>query len=157
MSGDSSAEKVITAANQLAAEKRFFHWHLEFPDVFKNDGFDCILGNPPWERIKLQEKEFFAARDAEIAKAANKSEREKLIKTLPERKPELAKEFEGAKHDAEAQSKFIRESNRFPLTAVGDVNTYAVFSETARDLIAGNGRAGIIVPTGGSNLRRDTL
>jgi hypothetical protein len=139
---------IVDAANQLAAEKGFFHWALEFPDVFENDGFDCILGNPPWERIKLQEKEFFASRDAEIAKAANKSEREKLIKTLPSRKPDLAREFEAAKHDAEAQSKFIRESNRFPLTAVGDVNTYAVFSETARDLIAGNGRAGIIVPTG---------
>lgn len=141
-------QNIVDAANQLASEKGFFHWALEFPDVFENDGFDCILGNPPWERIKLQEKEFFASRDGEIAKAANKSEREKLIKTLPTRKPELAREFEAAKHDAEAQSKFIRESNRFPLTAVGDVNTYAVFSETARDLIAGNGRAGIIVPTG---------
>ncbi|WP_242025674.1 endonuclease domain-containing protein [Phormidium tenue] len=139
---------IVDAANQLASEKGFFHWALEFPDVFENDGFDCILGNPPWERIKLQEKEFFALRDGEIAKAANKSEREKLIKALPTQKPELAREFEAAKHDAEAQSKFIRESNRFPLTAVGDVNTYAVFSETARDLIAGNGRAGIIVPTG---------
>ena len=139
---------IVDAANQLASEKGFFHWVLEFPDVFENDGFDCILGNPPWERIKLQEKEFFASRDVDIAKAANKSEREKLIKTLPTRKPELAREFEAAKHDADAQSKFIRESNRFPLTAVGDVNTYAVFSETARDLIAGNGRAGIIVPTG---------
>jgi hypothetical protein len=139
---------IVDAANQLASEKGFFHWALEFPDVFENDGFDCILGNPPWERIKLQEKEFFASRDGDIAKAANKSEREKLIKTLPTQKPELAREFEAAKHDAEAQSKFIRESNRFPLTAVGDVNTYAVFSETARDLIAGNGRAGIIVPTG---------
>jgi len=139
---------IVDAANQLASEKGFFHWALEFPDVFENDGFDCILGNPPWERIKLQEKEFFASRDGDIAKAANKSEREKLIKALPTLKPELATEFEAAKHDAEAQSKFIRESNRFPLTAVGDVNTYAVFSETARDLIAGNGRAGIIVPTG---------
>jgi len=139
---------IVDAANQLASEKGFFHWALEFPDVFENDGFDCILGNPPWERIKLQEKEFFASRDVDIAKAANKSEREKLIKDLPTLKPELAREFESAKHDAEAQSKFIRESNRFPLTAVGDVNTYAVFSETARDLIAGNGRAGIIVPTG---------
>jgi hypothetical protein len=139
---------IVDAANQLASEKGFFHWALEFPDVFENDGFDCILGNPPWERIKLQEKEFFASRDGEIAKAANKSEREKLIKALPTQKPELAREFEAAKHDAEAQSKFIRESNRFPLTAVGDVNTYAVFSETARDLIAGNGKAGIIVPIG---------
>lgn len=139
---------IVDAANQLASEKGFFHWALEFPDVFENDSFDCILGNPPWERIKLQEKEFFASRDGEIAKAANKSEREKLIRTLPSRKPELAREFESAKHDAEAQSKFIRESNRFPLTAVGDVNTYAIFSENARDLIAPNGIAGIIVPIG---------
>jgi hypothetical protein len=139
---------IIDAANQLASEKRFFHWRLEFPDVFENDGFDCILGNPPWERIKLQEKEFFASRDVDIVNAANKSEREKLIKTLKDRKPDLARAFEEAKHDAEAQSKFIRESSRFPLTAVGDVNTYAVFSETVRDIISPNGRAGIIVPTG---------
>jgi hypothetical protein len=141
-------QNIVDAANQLASEKGFFHWALEFPDVFENDGFDCILGNPPWERIKLQEKEFFASRDVDIAKAANKSEREKLIKTLPTQKPELAREFESAKHDTEAQSKFIRESNRFPLTSVGDVNTYAIFSENARDLIAPNGIAGIIVPIG---------
>ena len=34
-----------------------------------NGGFDVILGNPPWERVKLQEKEFFAGRDPEIANA----------------------------------------------------------------------------------------
>ena len=139
---------IVDAANQLASEKGFFHWALEFPDVFENDGFDCILGNPPWEMLQIAEKEFFASRDVDIVNAMNKSEREKLIKTLPQRKPQLAKEFENAKHDAEAQNKFIRESDRFPLTAVGKINTYAVFSETAKDLIAGNGRAGIIVPTG---------
>ena len=141
-------QNIVDAANQLASEKGFFHWALEFPDVFENDGFDCILGNPPWEMLQIAEKEFFASRDVDIAKAMNKAEREKLIKTLPTRKPELARDFENAKHDAEAQNKFIRESSRFSLTAVGKINTYAVFSETARDLIAGNGRAGIIVPTG---------
>jgi len=38
----------------VAQEKRFFHWFLEFPEVFQNDGFDCILGNPPFlENRKL--------------------------------------------------------------------------------------------------------
>ena len=146
--GNTSIEKIIDAANELAKQNRFFHWCLEFPEVFENGGFDCILGNPPWERIKLQEKEFFASKDFEIANAQNKAVREKLIKTLPERKPELAKAWDEAKHDAEAQGKFIRESGRFPLTSVGDINTYSVFSETARRLIAPAGRAGIIVPTG---------
>ncbi|MDM3855181.1 MAG: N-6 DNA methylase [Aphanizomenon gracile PMC649.10] len=157
---------LIDAANKLAQEKNFFHWPLEFPEVFNPQpenssnyelritnyelpkGFDCVLGNPPWERIKLQEKEFFASRNLDIANAPNKAARERLIKELPKQNPGLAQAFEDAKHDAEAQSKFIREGGRFPLTAVGDINTYAVFAETTRSLISVNGRVGVIVPTG---------
>ncbi|URD53493.1 Eco57I restriction-modification methylase domain-containing protein [Chroococcidiopsis sp. CCNUC1] len=146
--GNTSTQKVVEAANKLAQEKHFFHWCLEFPEVFEVGGFDCVLGNPPWERIKLQEKEFFASRNAEIANAENKAAREKLIKELPKKNLDLAQAFEEAKHDAEAQSKFIRESMRFPLTAVGDINTYAVFAETTRKLISPDGRVGVIVPTG---------
>lgn len=148
LKGNLSTQKVVDAANKLAEEKRFFHWCLEFPEVFEQGGFDCVLGNPPWERIKLQEKEFFGSRDEEIAKAANKAARNKLIKGLAKTNPQLAQEFEEAKHDADAQGKFIRESERFPLTAVGDINTYAVFAETTRKLISGDGRVGVIVPTG---------
>jgi hypothetical protein len=57
-------------------------------------------------------------------------------------------QFDAAKYRAEAESRFVRASGRFPLTAVGDVNTYALFAEHARDLLAPTGRAGIIVPTG---------
>ncbi|MBE9053237.1 N-6 DNA methylase [Nostocales cyanobacterium LEGE 11386] len=146
--GNSTTQKIVDAANKVAEDKHFFHWPLEFPEVFEQGGFDCVLGNPPWERIKLQEKEFFASRSAEIANAANKAAREKLIKELPKKNPELAQAFEDAKHDAEAQSKFIRESQRYPLTAVGDINTYAVFTESTRKLTSPDGRAGIIVPTG---------
>jgi hypothetical protein len=185
LSGNPVTQKLVDAANQLAEEKRFFHWSVEFPDVFNPpqpplanggrdispitkgglrgvedvspltkgglrgvNGFDCVLGNPPWERIKLQEKEFFASKDADIANAQNKAAREKLIKLLSQTNPRLLQEFEDAKHDADAQSKFTRESGRFPLTAVGDINTYAVFAETTRKLISVNGRVGIIVPTG---------
>jgi hypothetical protein len=148
LQGNLSTQKLVEAANKLAQEKRFFHWCLEFPEVFEQGGFDCVLGNPPWERIKLQEKEFFASRNIEIANAVNKAAREKLIKQLQKTNPELAREWGEAKHFADAQSKFIRESGRFPLTAVGDVNTYVVFSETVRKLIAPNAISGIIVPTG---------
>lgn len=146
--GNTTTQKVVEAANKLAQEKHFFHWCLEFPEVFEIGGFDCVLGNPPWERIKLQEKEFFASRSVEIANAANKAAREKLIKELPKINPDLALAFEDAKHDAEAQSKFIRESNRFPLTSVGDINTYAVFAETTRKVISPVGRVGVILPVG---------
>jgi len=129
----------------------FFHWPLEFPEVFGEGapgGFDVVLDNPPWERIKLQEGEFFAGRDPEIVRAPNKAARQRLIGTLLERKPALAAEFAWAKHTAEAQSRFVRGSGRFPLCGRGDVNTYSIFAETMRTVINGAGRSGVIVPTG---------
>ncbi len=49
----------------LRAQLRFFHWELEFPEVFTGEdaGFDAILGNPPWEIQKLNSKEFFSKHD----------------------------------------------------------------------------------------------
>jgi hypothetical protein len=136
---------------------RFFHWELEFPQVFlaqdraASPGFDVVLGNPPWERIKLQEQEHFID-VPEIGKAPNKAARERVIKawrtsTEPAKQNRIAL-FDQAKHQAEATSRFIRTAGQFPLTAVGDMNTYALFAERDRDLMNANGRAGVIVPTG---------
>ncbi|MDW8244761.1 MAG: N-6 DNA methylase, partial [Thermogemmata sp.] len=131
----------------LTRRLRFFHWHLEFPEVFAEGGFDVVLCNPPWERIKLQEQEFFATRDPEIARAPNKAARQRLIGELPQRNPALWQEYQQALHDADATSKFLRASGRFPLTARGDINTYSVFTELLSQLLRPNGRAGIVVPT----------
>ena len=143
-----SYQPLVGVAGGTAEVNRFFHWPLEFPDVFAAGGFDVVLGNPPWERVKLQEQEFFAGRDHEIATAANKAARDRLIRTLPQRRPELAAEFEDAQHAAEAQSQFLRTGGRFPLCGRGDINTYAVFAELMRRAVGPAGRTGIIVPTG---------
>ncbi len=139
---------LFSEAIALAAENKFFHWPLEFPDVFEQGGFDVMMGNPPWERIKLQEQEFFATKNPEIAAAPNKSARMRLIKELVEYQPQIFKAFNEALHTTDAQSKFMRGSQRFPLTAVGDINTYSVFSELFCSNIHGKGRVGIIIPTG---------
>lgn len=134
---------------------RAFHWPLEFPDMMLRGGFDVVLGNPPWERIKLQEQEFFAARSPEIAGAPNKTARERLIKMLErasEGTPErlLFEAFTAGKREAEATSEFVRvpgqEGGRFALTGRGDVNTYALFAELFTNLARDH--AGVIVPTG---------
>ena len=140
--------QVVGKARELSAVNRFFHWPLEFPEVFAAGGFDVVLGNPPWERIKLQEQEFFAGRDRAIAQAPNRAARERLIRRLLETNPTLAAEFALAKHQAEAQSKFVRSGIRFPLCGRGDINTYAVFAEVMRNLMGPQGRVGIIVPSG---------
>ena len=75
-------QQAMMDAPKAARRARAFHWPLEFPDVMQRGGFDVVLGNPPWERIKLQEQEFFAARSPEIANAANKAATRRLIKAL---------------------------------------------------------------------------
>lgn len=139
---------MIGKADALSMEHKFFHWPLEFPDVFEQGGFDVMLGNPPWERIKLQQQEFFATRDAAIANAPNAAARNRLINALPQTNPALFNEYETAVHTADASGKFLRGSGRCQLTAVGDINTYSIFSELTSILVNKKGRTGIIVPTG---------
>ncbi|WP_028851084.1 Eco57I restriction-modification methylase domain-containing protein [Thermocrispum municipale] len=161
---DAAPQRTHEEVIRLREQYRFFHWHLEFPEVFtvpESDagaaeatgwagGFDCVLGNPPWERIKLQEQEFFAQRDAEIATAKNAAARKKLIEALkndPDRSA-LYQDFGTAKRKAEGESHFLRMGGRYPLTGRGDINTYAVFAEVDRILTGPRGRMGVIVPTG---------
>ncbi|MGH9284796.1 MAG: Eco57I restriction-modification methylase domain-containing protein, partial [Acidimicrobiales bacterium] len=155
-----AADDAYAEVQRVAARFRFFHWHLEFPQVFGvngggpadgpgwTGGFSCVLGNPPWERVKLQEQEFFAARDPEIAGAPNAAARKKRIRELADGNSALLAEFEAAKRQADGESHLIRSSGRYPLCGRGDVNTYAVFAETDRDLLGERGRLGVILPTG---------
>lgn len=153
--------ETVELVRKLAHDYRFFHWHLEFPEIFGDSeagedvgaegwpgGFSCMLGNPPWERVKLQEQEFFAARNEAIAKAPNAAARTRLIKNLVDDDPILHRDFLQAKREAEGQSVSMRTSGRYPFNGRGDVNTYAVFAELFRSLTGPHGRSGVIVPTG---------
>ena len=161
---DSAAAEELVA--DLTRQYRFFHWHIEFPHIFRvgngaqdidpatgwAGGFSCVIGNPPWERVKLQEQEFFASRSPKIANAANAAARKKLIAALAVSDNladrSLFGEFHTELRRAAGWSHLLRESGRYPLTGHGDINTYAVFAETARTITGDHGRFGIIVPTG---------
>ena len=139
---------LVETTRRIADEHGFFHWELAFPQVLARGGFDVVLGNPPWERIKLQEQEFFAKRDPEIANARNAAERKMLIAALPFTNPVLWQEWTGATRIAQGQSHFVRQSGRYPLCGKGDVNTYALFAEHNWRVLGPRGRAGFIVPSG---------
>ncbi len=148
---------------RLARQYQFFHWHIAFPEVFSiparddaaeneqagwSGGFDVVLGNPPWERIKIQEKEWFASRRPEIADAANTAQRHRMIAALVYDDPELHTAFMDDQRQATGESHLVRDSGRYPLCGRGDVNTYSIFAESMRLVIGSVGRLGCIVPSG---------
>lgn len=137
----------IAAARAVCEQARVFHWPLAFPQVFAQGGFDCVLGNPPWEVSQMGEEEFFATRAQHIAELAGDA-RKQAIAALPETDPRLWDEFVKESQRIAAANNFYRESGRSPLTAVGKLNTYPLFAETILQIHADSGRAGFIVPTG---------
>lgn len=137
----------VKIARQLANKNKFFHWALEFPEVFARGGFDCILGNPPWETLELKEQEYFLTRDSEISSLPAKA-RKKAIEDLKTKNPAIFTEFYQTKHFAEAQNKTLRYCLRFPLTSAGKLNTYALFTELSYNLINPFGYVGIVCPPG---------
>lgn len=166
-------QAVQTAANDACMKARVLHWPLAFPQVFAVGGFDCVLGNPPWEHVELKEEEYFATRNAWVADAKNKAERSQRIQWLSEgmlgnhlfpsdqhdtssnasdSERRLYADFVIARRILEATSAFAHVSasdgGRYPLTGVGRVNTYALFAETISQVTHPAGRAGFIVPTG---------
>ena len=155
--------ETVAEVHELSERYRFFHWHLAFPDVFRvpsdresaeneqegwNGGFSVVLGNPPWELIKIQEKEWFAEKAPEIANAPNTAIRRRMIEKQEGENPALFNEFNKALRQAEGESHLIRNSSKFPLCGRGDVNTFSIFAETNRMIVSHEGRVGCIVPSG---------
>ncbi len=131
-----------------AVHERAMDWKQTFPAVFANGGFDCVIGNPPWERLKLQEREFFSLSSPDIASAVNAADRRKLIENLQSKRPELWQRYNAAKAAAEKTLAYVRDCGRFPHTGRGDVNTYMLFAELSRQLVGPQGLIGLLVPSG---------
>ncbi|MGC9495645.1 Eco57I restriction-modification methylase domain-containing protein [Streptomyces sp. WG7] len=147
---------------RLAQQYKFFHWHLEFPEVFAVSeaadgdvdpsvgwagGFSCVLGNPPWEHLELKEQEFFSSRALHIAEASGAA-RKKLISALPAENAGLYEEYESAKRQIDGVRNFANNSNVFPLCGRGRIKTDPLFAEQGRALIGPGARMGMILPTG---------
>ena len=159
---ESVPDTIITQVTRLARQYRFFHWHLEFPGIFTvpddgraesstgwTGGFSCVVGNPPWERVKIQDKEFFGnAGRPDIERAGTAAIRKTMIDKLGDTDPDLYAAYLAALRQSDGTAHLLLKSGRYPFTGQGDVNTYSVFAETMRTITGPDGAAGIITPTG---------
>ncbi len=113
-----------------------------------HQGFDCVLGNPPWDMLQLDPQEFFAVRDPDIANAKNMAARNKMIDALRDSSPILWREYQQALHETETAQAFTHFSGRFPASGFGRLNLAYLFTELFLTLKNKGGRAGLIVPSG---------
>ena len=144
-----------TEARAVAAEESFLHWEVAFPGVWRRwqddvpeGGFDAVIGNPPWDRIKLQEVEWFATRDPQLARAPTAAARRAGIKRLREQGDPLAEAFDAAKARAVRMGQVIRASGHYPLLGGGDINLYSLFVERSLRLVKPGGLVGLLTPSG---------
>ena len=152
---DEDFAALLDTAQRLIAEERFLNWQVAFPGVWSawdraglHGGFDAVIGNPPWDRMKLQQVEWFAARRPEIAMATRAADRRRMITDLETASDPLAREFADASERAQVAVHMARTGGEYPLLSGGDVNLYSLFVERAMTLVKPDGMVGLLTPSG---------
>jgi hypothetical protein len=128
-----------------------FDWQAVFPEILGgggSGGFSCVIGNPPWERVKVQDREFFSLTDPVTAQAVSAADRRRRIVAMPADQPDLHAKYLEARDKAQRMLDFARGSGQYPLTGKGDLNLYMLFAERAKQLVAPDGVVGLLVPSG---------
>jgi hypothetical protein len=147
--------EIFAAGLRLVHDEGFLNWQVAFPGVWSNwessvptGGFDAVIGNPPWDRLKLQDVEWWAARKPEIARAETAAKRKALIKALEKSGAPIVADFDLAVERAEMASRVARSSSDYPLLSGGDTNLNSLFIERAHALVKPGGMVGLLVPSG---------
>jgi hypothetical protein len=134
---------------QAAKDFRFFHWHLRFGEVMEKGGFDCVLGNPPWETMSPDVKEWFATYDPAIRNNSPEGQ-SKIMESLLSNTA-VREAWDAHCNQLYGAANFIKSSGRYRLFAPGnlgkgDFNTYRFFVELSLLLCSLKGAAAMIVP-----------
>ena len=145
------ASEVVDAmagASRIAGQYRFFHWPLEFPNVFHRErpGFHVVVGNPPWNEITVEELAFYALRDPGLRGLPNLSDRRKRIADLDVQNPTWRGEFEALQELLATVRGFFSGSGGYQLQGVGDKDLYQLFCERYSHLVRQNGCLGVVLP-----------
>ncbi|WP_067793914.1 Eco57I restriction-modification methylase domain-containing protein [Actinomadura formosensis] len=154
---------------RLKERYHFFHWHLEFPEIFTvpdkggsaevdpatgwAGGFSCVLGNPPWDKVDFEEKKYFSVVEPRIAELSG-AQRKTAIADWERENPGGSRHFRAARRMVKSTFLFVSGSEAFPLCAKGltvkgvnSLQTDQLFAERFASIVAPEGRFGCIIPT----------
>jgi N-6 DNA Methylase len=141
----------------LARDYHFFHWHLQFPQIFARGGFDVVLGNPPWDELSPDQREFFAKYRPDM-RSLSREEQDHVVASLLVDQS-IAHAWSERLRSLYTTLHFLKKSGRFTLYAAGnlgkgDFNVYRMFVELALRSVRPGGYAAQLAPAalyGGAN------
>ena len=155
---DDQTRRIRDKVNDLKCRYSFFHWELEMMDAFTDErwGFDCVVGNFPWEKSKANDKEFFTSHDPSFTSLKTKPEKEKRKKTLFIENPELEREYVEYKQTFADKSAFYKQM--FKMQGTGDRDMWQLVLErvlgpasnngSSRRLVSDDGTVSVLLPSG---------
>ncbi|MER0244934.1 DNA methyltransferase, partial [Streptomyces sp. HSW2009] len=158
---------------RLRQEYDFFHWHLEFPDVFVvpedleregaevdpvtgwAGGFDCVLGNPPWDKVDFEDKKYFSVVEPSLAEISGTKRRAAIAEwAAREENEDAGARYFAARRRVKSSFLFLGSSGAYPqlrrglsVKGVNSLQTDQLFTERFVSITAPKGRCGTVVPT----------
>ncbi|QDI71361.1 restriction endonuclease [Streptomyces calvus] len=171
--GDAAPQSTHDQILRLREQYAFFHWHLEFPEVFRvpeegesagaesgvdpgtgwAGGFSCVVGNPPWDRSEFEDKKYFSVVEPAIAELAGRARQKRMAEWFEEN-PEGANRYWAERRKLKSTFMFAGNSGVFPLCAEGltaggvtKLQTDQLFAELFSLVCHPKGRFGCIIPT----------
>lgn len=136
----------LETATARSSGLQSLHFPIAFPEVFLRDnpGFDCILGNPPWEEATVEELGFWALRFPGL-KSMRSGDQTAEIKALRRQRPDLVAEYEAAVTTAEQVRRTLI-LGPYPGMGTGDPDLYKAFCWRFWDLTRDDGAIGVVLP-----------
>ncbi|MDX3841890.1 Eco57I restriction-modification methylase domain-containing protein [Streptomyces europaeiscabiei] len=171
--GDAAPQSTHDEIVRLRDQYAFFHWHLEFPEIFRvpengdesadtdavapatgwAGGFSCVVGNPPWDRSEFEDKKYFSVVEPSIAELAGAAMSKRITEWLQEN-PKEAEQYQTVRRTLKSTFIFAANSGVFPLCAQGltaggvtKLQTDQLFTELFSSVCSPTGRFGSIIPT----------
>ena len=138
-------KKQIENAKKRGRELSALHWQLAFPEVFLRDtpGFDVILGNPPWDKVRFEEQQFWVSRVPGL-NSLSADQRESRIKQLRVKRPLDASAEEAEQEHRESLQVYFKDA--FSHQGRGHLDLSKLFVERVLSLRSESGSIGYVLP-----------
>ena len=139
------AKGLVKRAQELATAHGFLHWPLAFPQVFSRErpGFDVVVGNPPWEEVKVEELFFYGMYRPGIHSLRDE-ERSRIVLDLIRERPALSREYEERRRGADRVRAALAAGDYDQMG--GDPDLYKYFCQRYRSIVREAGFIGVVLP-----------